>query len=80
MDGGAWWATVHGVTKSQAQLKGLSTRVCTHTHTYTHTHTHTYTHAECCTQDICSFLSISGKPLEGLNGKEIAMILVSHCW
>ena len=25
MDRGAWWATVHGVTKSQTQLKQLST-------------------------------------------------------
>ena len=25
MDRGAWWATVHRVAKSQAQLKGLST-------------------------------------------------------
>ena len=25
MDRGAWWATVHGVTKSQTRLKGLST-------------------------------------------------------
>ena len=25
MDKGAWWSTVHGVTKSQAQLKWLST-------------------------------------------------------
>ena len=32
MDRGAWWATVHGVTKSQT---GLSP----HTHTHTHTHT-----------------------------------------
>ena len=24
-DSGAWWATVHGVTKSQIQLKQLST-------------------------------------------------------
>ena len=78
MDGGAWWATVHGVTKSQAQLKRLSTHVYTHTHT--HTHTRARARAECSNQDICSFLSISGKPLEGLNGKEIAMILVSHCW
>ena len=29
MDRGAWWATVHGVTKNQTLLKGLSTR---HTH------------------------------------------------
>ena len=25
MDSGAWWATVHGVTKSQTRLKRLST-------------------------------------------------------
>ena len=30
MDSGAWWATVHGVTKSQTWLSAL-------THTYTHT-------------------------------------------
>ena len=33
MDGGAWWATVHGVTKSGTQLSD------TQTHTHTHTHT-----------------------------------------
>ena len=32
MDRGAWWPTVHGVTKSQTRLN-----------TYTHTHTHTHT-------------------------------------
>ena len=26
MDSGAWWATVHGVTKSQTRLKRLSTQ------------------------------------------------------
>ena len=31
-DGGAWWATVHGVTKSQTQLSN-------YTHTFRHTHT-----------------------------------------
>ena len=31
-DRGAWWATVHGVVKSQTQLG-------THMHTHTHTHT-----------------------------------------
>ena len=48
MDRGAWWTAVHGVAKSQARLKRLSTAhthsqtyICTHTHTYTHTHTHT---------------------------------------
>ena len=30
MDRGAWWATVHGVTKIQAQLKRLC--ACAHTH------------------------------------------------
>ena len=27
---GAWWATVHGVAKSQTQLKQLSTHACTY--------------------------------------------------
>ena len=35
MDGGAWWATVHGVTESE------TTEPLTHTHIHTHTHTHT---------------------------------------
>ena len=35
MDRGAWWTTVHGITKSQTQLKQLST----HTHTHTHART-----------------------------------------
>ena len=26
MDGGAWWATVHGVTKSQTQLSDLTSQ------------------------------------------------------
>ena len=33
MDRGAWWAIVHGITKSQTRLSDL-----THTHTHTHTH------------------------------------------
>ena len=37
----SWWATVHGVSKSQTQL---SICVYTHTHTHTHTHIHTHTH------------------------------------
>ena len=32
MDGGAWWAAVHGVAESQTQLSVL---VCAHTHTHT---------------------------------------------
>ena len=28
MDRGAWWATVHGVTKKSAQLKQPSTHTC----------------------------------------------------
>ena len=35
MDRGAWWPIVHRITKSQTQLKRLST----HRHTHTHTHT-----------------------------------------
>ena len=41
VDRGAWWATVHGVAKSQTQLSTY-----THTHRHTHTHTHTHTHME----------------------------------
>ena len=37
VDRGAWWATIHGITKSQTCLS-------THTHVRTHTHTHTHTH------------------------------------
>ena len=33
MDRGAWWATVHAVTKSRTKLSDF------HTHTHTHTHT-----------------------------------------
>ena len=33
-DRGDWWATVHGVTKSQTMTE--------HPHTHTHTHTHTH--------------------------------------
>ena len=28
VDRGAWWSTVHGVTKSRTQLKRLSTHTC----------------------------------------------------
>ena len=37
INNGAWWATVHGVTKSQTWLSAH-----THTHTHTHTHMHTF--------------------------------------
>jgi len=44
MDRGAWWATVHAVTKSRTRLKQLKTH--THTHTHTHRWSHTHTHTE----------------------------------
>ena len=34
MDRGAWWAIVHGVTKSWTRLSDSP-----HTHTHTHSHT-----------------------------------------
>ena len=34
MDRGAWWATVHRVTKSRTQLKQLSTRWCIYLHLF----------------------------------------------
>ena len=33
MERGAWWATVHGITKSRTQLS-----MCVHACTYTHRH------------------------------------------
>ena len=41
MDRGAWWPTVHWVTKSHIRL---STHGHTHMHTHTHTHTCVHTH------------------------------------
>ena len=38
MERGAWWATVHGVTKTWTRLRGWM-RARAHTHTHTHTHT-----------------------------------------
>ena len=35
MDRGAWWATVHGVTKSWTQLRDWACGACAHTHTHT---------------------------------------------
>ena len=43
MHRGAWWATVHGVSKSQTQLS-MCVCLCTHAHVHTHTHTHKHTH------------------------------------
>ena len=39
MDRGAWWATVHGVAKSQTQLSDFI-------FTFTNTHIYIYTHEE----------------------------------
>ena len=39
MDRGAWWATVHGVTKSLTWLSN-----CMHMHTHARVHTHKHTH------------------------------------
>ena len=42
MDRGAWWATVHGVTKSWTWLSDwVHAHACTRVRTHTHTHTHT---------------------------------------
>ena len=38
MDREAGWATLHGVAKSQTQLR-VHACACVHTHTHTHTHT-----------------------------------------
>ena len=42
-DRGAWWATVHGVAKSQIQLsKSVCARMHTHSLSLSHTHTHSF--------------------------------------
>ena len=47
MDGGAWRATVHGVTvRHNWKLSTFITH--THTHTYVHTHIHTHAHTSLC--------------------------------
>ena len=43
MDSRGYWATVHGVAKSQAWLTDWAC-VCVSAHTHTHMHTHTCTH------------------------------------
>ena len=40
MDRRAWWATVHGITKSRTRLNTCAC-MCVRAHTHTHTHTHT---------------------------------------
>ena len=44
MDTGAWWATVHRVTKSQTWVKWLSMHTCIYIYLYTHTYIHIYTY------------------------------------
>ena len=57
MDRGAWWPTVHWVTKSHIRP---STHGCAHTHTHAHTrthahaHTHMHTHTHACTHTTIS--------------------------
>ena len=38
MDGGAWRAAVHGVTKSQTRLSNLAYNIAIHIQTHTHIH------------------------------------------
>ena len=40
MDGGAWWAAVHGVAKSRTRLSDFTS--LHFIYIYIHTHTHTY--------------------------------------
>ena len=60
MDRGAWWATVHGVAKSQTQLSDF--------HTHTHTHTHT------CTMRSREVRSIIGGGMGYLNRRDATCI------
>ena len=51
MDGGAWWAAVHGVAQSRTRLKRLSSSSFIHTqnHTYIHIEMHVYMCVSMCT-------------------------------
>ena len=71
MDRGAWWATVHGVTKSWTQLS-MHTR--THAHTHTHTRTHTHTHAHTHTHRLKELFLINN------NGQQLISIALSSLW
>ena len=53
MDRGAWWATVHGVTKSQTRLNK--------------SHTHTHTHCKLSHSVECHFLLQGIFPTQELN-------------
>ena len=83
MDRGAWWATVHRVTKSQTQLKQLSMHACTHRHTQTQTQTHTHTHTHTHT-----YMQCSGKKSEHKTNLIVAnyprggvfTFYLLHCW
>jgi len=75
MDRGAWWATVHGVTKRQTQLKQLSMHACTHRHTQTQTHTHTYMQCSGKKSEHKTNLIVAKYPTEGL-----FTFYLLHCW
>ena len=69
MDRGVWWATVHGVTKSQTQL---STR--THLHTHTHCSHHVQARAVSSLQAVCSPHKSKSK------SRTIACSLLQNTW
>ena len=53
----SWWATVHGVTKTQARLSMCPPPpACTHARARAHTHTHTHTHTTSHTSNCCQLL------------------------
>ena len=60
IDRGAWWPTVHGVKKSQTQLKQLNTNTDTHTHTHTPLQPHKSSKANV----MCVFLQSTKRRLQ----------------
>ena len=56
MDRGAWWATVHGVGKSQTRLSGSAHMgMCTHTHTRARARTRTHAYSGGHLDSVCIF-------------------------
>ena len=65
MDRGAWWATVHGVTKNRSQLKWLGMCSCMHTYMHIYTYTHIIYIIKClyvCVGHVLSRVWLSAAP------------------
>ena len=63
MDRGAWWATVHGVAKSDTTEVTQHTCVLVRVHACARTHTHTHTHTQWSCGEVSNFTSCCQKTM-----------------